>query len=122
MALTDRQRTAESLAREISQLGAWCISAMPLDDCNKLRFQVMDTDRDAIITKLASWGWLPAPCGPLPRVTPKGMLGATIYEIDLPRDRPPVADDRIIHGEIAADRKKTSVEVEGMRRYLGWDK
>jgi hypothetical protein len=119
MALTERQRTAESLAREIGQMGAWCISAMPLDDNAKLRFQIMDTDRDAIITKLASWGWLPAPCGPLPRVTSKGMLGATIYEIDLPRERPSVADDRtIIKGEIA-EQKKTSIELEGMRRYLG---
>jgi hypothetical protein len=121
MALTERQRTAESLAREIGQLGAWCISAMPLDDCNKLRFQVMDTDRDAIITKLASWGWLPVPCGPLPRVTSKGMQGATIYEIDPPRDRTPVVDDRIIHGEIA-EQKKTSIELEGIRKYLGWTK
>jgi hypothetical protein len=37
MALTERQRTAESLAREIGQMGAWCVSAMPLDDNNKLR-------------------------------------------------------------------------------------
>jgi hypothetical protein len=44
-------------------------------------------------------------------------MAAQIYEIDLPRERQPVVDDRI-HGEIA-EQKKSEVELEALRKYLG---
>jgi hypothetical protein len=115
--LTERQQTAEALAREIARMGAWCVSPMPLDNNAKLRFQVMDADRDVVISKLASWDWLPVPCSSFPRITHGGWMSAQIYEIDLPRERQPVVDDRI-HGEIA-EQKKSEVELEALRKYLG---
>ena len=117
--LTDRQRMAQALAREINAMGAWVVSPLPLDDKAKLRFQVMDTDRDAVISKLASWDWAPVPVSVMPRITPRGMQAAMLYEINLPPDTPSVVDDRMIRGELA-ERKKTSAEVEAVRRYLGW--
>ena len=117
--LTDRQRMAQALAREINAMGAWVVSPLPLDDKAKLRFQVMDTDRDWLIEKLSSWGWSPWPVSALPRITPRGMQAATLYEINLPADTPAVVDDRMIRGELA-ERKNTSAEVEAVRRYLGW--
>ena len=64
--LTERQKTAQALAREINAMGAWVTSPLPLDDKAPLRFQVMDTDRDAVISKLASWDWNPVPVSILP--------------------------------------------------------
>src|SRR5262249_35665477 len=116
--LTERQKTAQALAREILAMGAWVTSPLPLDDKARLRFQVMDRDRDQVIERLSSWDWSPAFVGILPRITPRGMEAATLYEINLPPDTP-VVIDRMIRGEVA-ERKKTSVEVEALRKYLGW--
>ena len=116
--LTERQQTAEALAREIARMGAWCVSPMPLDNNAKLRFQVMDSDRDVVISKLASWDWLPVPCSSFPRITHGGWMAAQIYEIDLPREQSPIPDERSIKGEIA-ERKKSEVELEALRKYLG---
>jgi hypothetical protein len=118
--LTERQKTAEALAREISRMGhAWVTSPLPLDDNAKLRFQVMDSDRDAVISKLASWDWSPVPVTALPRITTRGMQAATLYEINLPADTPAVPDDRMIRGELA-ERKKTQAEIDAVKKYLGW--
>jgi hypothetical protein len=119
--LTERQQTAGALMCELQRLGAWVTSALPLGDDEKLKFQVLDENRSQVLEKLSQWGWGPTLCGNLPRITSRGMEAATIYEIDLPRERQPVVDDRIIHGEIA-EQKKTAVELEGMRKYLGWTK
>ena len=120
--LTERQKTAQALSHSIAAMGAWVTSPLPLDDKANLRFQVMDTDRDAVISKLASWDWSPVPVSILPRITPRGMQAATLYEINLPPDTPAVVDDRMmIPGELA-ERKKTEAEVEAVRRYLGWSK
>jgi hypothetical protein len=118
--LTERQQTAGALMCELQRLGAWVTSALPLRDDESLKFQVLDEHRSQVLEKLSQWGWGPTLCSNLPRITSRGMEAATIYEIDLPRERQPVVDDRI-HGEIA-EQKKTSVEVEAMRRYLGLDK
>jgi hypothetical protein len=97
--LNERQQTAEALTREINAMGAWVVSPMPLDDNSKLRFQVLDRDRNAIIEKLSSWDWSPIFVSVLPRICPNGMVSASLYEIDLPKPRQPVFDDRI-YGEI----------------------
>jgi hypothetical protein len=121
--LTDRQRTAQALAKELLAMGAWVINPLPLDDNAKLRFQVMDVDRDRVIEKLSSWDWSPTLVGFHPRITSRGMEAATLYEINLPADTPavPAYDRKIIPGELA-ERQKMSVEVEALRKYLGWDK
>jgi hypothetical protein len=50
-----------------------------------------------------------------------GLEGAGIYEINLPHERTPITDDRTIRGEVCtpAESKKTSEELEHMRRVLG---
>src|SRR5262249_6585248 len=119
MALSERQQTAQSLAHEIHQLGGWCLSPMPLDNNVRLRFQVLDADRDAVIEKLSSWDWSPVFCGTYPRICHNGWHSANVYEIDLPRERQFVHDGRI-HGELA-DREKKQAEVD-ILKYLGWKK
>src|SRR5262245_51842088 len=97
--LTDRQRTAQAIARELQRMGAWVTSPMPLDRDGKLRFQVLDKDRDAILARLSQWNWTPALLSAYPRICSDGMLQATLYEIDLPRERQAIPQDDRIHGE-----------------------
>ena len=115
--LTERQRTAESLAREIARMGAWVVNPMPLDNNSKLRFQVLDKDRDKVVEILSSWNWSPLLLKMYPRITFDGMQQASVYEIDLPPERQPIADDRI-HGEIG--REKPSAEVVAMLKAIGF--
>jgi hypothetical protein len=115
--LTPRQQTAASLAHQLQLMGAWVTNAMPLDADGRLRFQVLDKDRNAILEKLASWDWSPVFVGTLPRVHFDGMKPASLYEIDLPRERQAISQDTRIYGEIA-EKKKTDAEIEGIRRYL----
>jgi hypothetical protein len=125
MVLNGRQRLAQALTREINGLGcAWVTNAMPLRDDEELRLQILDENRSQVLEKLSNWGWAPTPCGNLPRITAKGFCGATLYQLDLPRQRQAIADDRAIPAGIVADennrREKTPLEVEAMRKYLGW--
>jgi hypothetical protein len=119
--LTERQQKAADLAREIHRMGAWVTNPMPLDDNARLRFQVLDSDRSRVIQTLTDWEWSPAFCGNLPRICSDGWKLASVFEIDLPRERQPVADDRTIRGELAT-KEKSSVEVEAIMKYLGWKK
>jgi hypothetical protein len=121
MILSDRQKTAESLAREINRMGAWVINPMPLDSGAKLRFQVLDGDREKVLEKLSSWDWSPAFCGTFPRICFDGMKPANVYEIDLPPERQPVADDRI-HGQIAKRDPQLEAEFLAMLKACGFGK
>jgi hypothetical protein len=117
---TERQETAASLAAELHRLGAAVINSLPLDPNAKLRFQVLDVDREKVLEKLASWEWPAVFVASLPRVTFNGMQAASVYEIALPSERQPVVDDRqTIYGEIA-ERKKTPGESEAMLKHLGY--
>jgi len=87
--LTQRQETAQALADQLHRLGAWCVSPLPLAEGSKLRFDVLNDQRDAIIAKLISWGWYPRPCGSSVRIAPAGTGNlpqpAMSYEIALPK-------------------------------------
>jgi hypothetical protein len=115
--LSERQQTAEALAREIGRMGAWIISPLPLDAGARLRFQVLDTDRDQVIEKLSSWNWSPALCGMTPRVTYAGLQPASIYEIDLPSGQPIV--DRSIRADETAGQKEPAAEILAVLKHLG---
>jgi hypothetical protein len=118
--LTERQQTAAALAREIQRMGAFVVNPMPLPDDQKLRLQVLDANRQQVLEQLSQWNWSPTFYGTLPRICSDGWKLASLYEIDLPRERQPVLDDRqTIYGEIARP-EKTDVELEGIRKYLGW--
>jgi hypothetical protein len=121
--LNERQQTARALARAIEDLGAWVTSALPLDDQQKLRFQLLDSDKNRVLQAIRDLGFGPVFVTIKPRVdvTSYGFLAACDYEIDLPRPRPPIIDDRKIYGEIAT-KEKPSRELEGFREYMGLKK
>jgi hypothetical protein len=123
MVLNNRQQLAQALTREINGLGcAWVTNALPLRDDEELKLQVLDEKRSQVLEKLSQWGWSPTPCGSLPRIANGGFHGATLYQLALPRDRQPIADDRVT-GTVSEEynrREKTPAEVEAIRKYLGW--
>jgi hypothetical protein len=115
--LTEQQRTLQRLVQEIGKLGGFVVS-VPLH--NPIRFQVLDSNHEPIIATLKEWGWEPQLCSAGLRFCPNGAQPCMTYQIQLAPERQPVFDDRIIRGELASeDRKRSDVELEAMRRYLG---
>ena len=115
MVLSERQQLAKSLAAEIDKMdGAWVTSPLPLDADAKLRLQIKDIDRNRIIQLLKDWGYEPVCVSVLPRICSTGLIGACLYEIDLPRERQPIPqDDRAIPKDEIGKRGKNP-EVEKM--------
>jgi hypothetical protein len=121
--LTQRQETARSLAYEIDKAGGVVVNPMPLNPDGRLRFQVVDASRPGVLQVLTDLGFTPAFCGMTFRICVDGTFRpASIFEIDLPRERQPILDDRTIRGELASSAPKSNVEVEAIMKYLGWPK
>jgi hypothetical protein len=110
--LSERQQKAQDLSRAINGMdGATVISPLPLHDDARLRIQVLDSHKDEVFQKLTEWGWDCVLVGTFPRVCFDGMKAANAYEIDLPKPRQPVFDNRI-KGEIAGSKERYSAEAE----------
>src|SRR5262245_11372913 len=116
--MTEREQTAAALVRSINAMsGAWVVSTPQAD---KIRFQVLDGDKNRVLQQLKDWNWEPAFVSILPRVTFNGMAAASVYEIVLPKERQEIPDARIaVPRDEVATPKKSDVEMEGMRKYLG---
>jgi hypothetical protein len=121
--LTKRQEKADLLARELAQCrGTWVTSPLPLaDDVRALRFQVLDSERDSVVEELCAGGWIPSLVSVFPRFTSAGLIPASMYEVEIPKERPPVVDDRPKVSVEPAKREKTPAEVQAVRKYLGWE-
>jgi len=118
--LSERQQTAQTLARSIGAMeGAWVVSPLPLDASKRLRFQVLDGDKNRVLQQLHDWNWEPKFVSILPRVTFAGMAAGSVYEIDIPQPRQDIVDGRTIPKDEIVSRKPPSAEVEGMKKYLG---
>ena len=57
MVLSERQQKAQSLARWLADIGAFVTSPLPLDPMRRLRFQVLHSDRDAVLAKIREQDW-----------------------------------------------------------------
>jgi hypothetical protein len=112
MVLSERQQLAKSLADELNKLdGAWVTSPLPLDEHAKLRVQIKDISRNEIIQLLRDWGWDPVCVSVLPRVCTTGLIGACLYEIDLPRERQPIPQvDRIPKDEVGRGGRDSEIQ------------
>src|SRR5262245_33193048 len=111
MALTERQQTAERLMRWLQGKGmnAFVTNPMPLDPGQPgLRFQVLNEDRDVVLSKLREQDWAPIFLSINLRVCVDGVLRpCTTYQLDLAREQP-VAQDRIIRGDVVDPAKKAA--------------
>jgi hypothetical protein len=122
MLLNNRQQQAQAIARELQKFdGVWVINPMPLDDSSRgLRIQILEAswDRNRIFQAVADWGFgTPMFVSMTPRIMGSGMAMASIYEIEIERERQFVADTTI-RGELA-ERKKPDREHEALLKYLG---
>jgi hypothetical protein len=117
---TKRQELAQSLTRELQQLGASVTNVMPLADDQNLRFWCSDYKKGRILTALSEWGFPEVTfTGMSPQICPDTYSMGLVnnFEIALPRERQPIATDR--HSGELADKKPLHPEVVGMRKYLG---
>lgn len=77
------------MMEELQRLGAWVVNPQPLRD-DKMKFEVLNTQRESILAKLASWDWNPRPCDMGSRFIPSGngavLQPTTLYELQMPRD------------------------------------
>ena len=68
----------------------WVTDAAPLQS-ERLRFEVLDDQRESILEKLATWEWRCRPCGSGSRIVPEGngavMRPTSAYELEIPRDK-----------------------------------
>jgi hypothetical protein len=121
--LNERRKKADLLARELQQCkGCWVVSPLPLDDNTRaLRFQLLDENRDEVISELCASGWIPNMVSPFPRFTGTGLVAAHMFEVEIPKERQPVPQDspKMVAAE-PSERAKTPHEVEQVRKYLGW--
>jgi len=120
MVLSERQQIAKRLTDELGKIdGVWVTSPLPLDDNHKLRLQIKDIARNEVTQLLKDWGWDPVFVSVLPRVCTTGLIAACLYEIDLPKPRQDIVDDR--HGGEITGKTRRSHETEEMLKYI-WGK
>lgn len=127
LTLTERQKTAERLVRELQALGATVTNVLPLAEVSNLRFWVSDYKKNEILQQLTDAGYQPVFLGVgFQFCINSYSLGAVNnFELPLPAERQPVADDRTIRGELTSSASKSDFErqheEQQMRRYLGLD-
>jgi hypothetical protein len=115
MVLSERQKTAQRLARELQSFGATVTNVMPLDDSQNLRFWCSDYEKKELLQQLKDAGHEVVFLGMSPQVCVKTYSMGLVnnFEIVLPVDRQPVQDDRIIPRDVVERREKQH-EVEKM--------
>jgi hypothetical protein len=77
----------QAIVQEIRRLGGWVVNPQPLQD-DRLRFEVLDDQRELVLDKLGSWDWN-RPCCAGSRFIPSGngaeLQPTSVYEIDVSR-------------------------------------
>jgi hypothetical protein len=128
--LNERQKKAQRLADELGRCnGCWVTTPMPLDDSTRaLRFQTLDSERESVISELCEAGWIPNLVSAFPRFTSAGLVAASMYEVNIPKERPSIVDDRPkMPSDIAAlaereEKKKAAEFISAFRKSAGLDK
>jgi hypothetical protein len=129
MALTERQQKAQDLARDLEQMGAWCLTPLPLDpDAKGLRVQILDADRDRVVTAICEAHYIPSKMQAHPRFTTSGLIPASLFEIAIEKERPSIVDDRPkVSSDIAEaakreERQQAAKFISAFRKSAGLDK
>jgi len=116
----ERQKIAQRLARELSQLGATVTNVLPLADGQHLRFWVSDYKKRDVLTALADAGYEANFLGMImqPDVATYSMGLVNNFEVPIARERQPIIDDRTIKDTRLGSTAKDT-ELEAMRKTLG---
>jgi hypothetical protein len=124
--LTLRQEKAQKLADELGRCrGCWVVTPLPLDnDTRGLRVQILDSERDSVVEELCGSGRLPNLVSPFPRFTSAGLVPASMFEIEISKERQPVPDSPKIESgmvELAERQAKTraAAELKAFRKAVG---
>src|SRR5262245_41135751 len=120
MHLSPRQQTAEKLMRWLQNMGAFVTNPMPLDPGQKLRFDVLNPDRERVLEELRKQDWTPITGVVRMRFYRDELVPCTSFEIALPSDQP-VVQDRTIYGEVVDPAKKAAdkASIEEWHRSIG---
>jgi hypothetical protein len=121
--LSDRQKTAERLTRELQAFGATVTNVLPLAEDKNLRFWVSDYKKNELLQQLADAGYEPVFLGMQPQVDVKTYSMGLVnnFEIYLPREAqavPTAERRRIPDAELADPQKKGQGEVEAILKYV----
>jgi len=117
--LTERQRKASVLARELRAAGANVTSPLPLYDGSPLRFRVSAVLAEQIVQDLKEDGWEARFVASGPEFHLDGTTKSShTFEINLPIERTVIPGDRIM-GELASSDKTPAAEVVAMLKHLG---
>ena len=116
--LSERQKTAQRLTRELQALGATVTNPLPLAAGESLRFWCSDYKKNELLQQLKDAGYEVVFLGMSPQIDVKTYSMGLVnnFEVILAAETRPIADNRI-HGEI--DSRETSYEVEQIKKYLG---
>jgi len=116
---SQRQELAQALSETLRKLGAFVTNPLPLADNAALRFDVKRDACELLCSKLISWGWRPFPLGETTRVLPEGNSAlpqqVMVYELMLPKDKPPPPARQSIFGELADPAEKARKKRLGIR-------
>jgi len=107
---SERQKTAERLARELRAFGGRVTNVLPLAEGRNLCFWVSDYRKNELLQQMRDAGYEPIFIGtdfqPCEETYTLGLVNK--FELALPADQPAV-QDRTIRGEIV-DRAKAAAE------------
>jgi hypothetical protein len=122
MALSERAQKAQVLTRELQAFGATVTNVLPLEEGKNLRFWISDYKKNELLQQLKDADYEVVFLGMSPQVDVKTYSMGLVnnFEVMLPADRQPVADNR--HGGEFAKREPLSAEERGMRKALGLDR
>jgi hypothetical protein len=119
MALTERQEKAETLARELREMGAAVTSALPLADGTNLKFQILQSRAEPVLEALREGDWDANFISSGPRFELDGTTPlANVYEIDIPTPRTPVWGDRIPDFPLAEKVDPNSESVKMLKEWF----
>lgn len=116
MLLTDRQRQAEAMRQQLNNIGCNVINIMPLSPHRHLQFQVLGDEREAMLQRLASWGWLPTLITSGPCFCLDGTARAAFtYELKVEADRQEIPRDDIKQDDVVSKEIKEFRKLHGLR-------
>src|SRR5262245_38824456 len=117
---SERQKNADRLARELSQLGATVISLLPLAANEHLRFWVSDYKKNGLLQQLKDAGYgEPIFLGMSPQLCVESYSMGLVNNFELPiaAERQPIPQqDRTIPRDEIGPREKPSQETQAFLR------
>ena len=115
MVLSERQQLARRLVDDLVKMcGVWVDSPLPLNDGAALRVHVLETERAYFLQVVRDFGFEPTFLTIKPRVCAVGFNeGTSLWEIELPCDKPIPQDDRAIPKDDVG-RRAQSAETKAM--------